>query len=179
MKLAIPNREDLPEWARTAFDVLTARLNTVWNVQHASDGSHGRITERGRTTPMGEWVTVPFNPTDYAGNGSMTWTVALANVVTFKYMLVGKTMFVMGLWTATSVGGTPNIVLTVKIPGGFLSADTTRWASQGLDNGVVTSTQNRTNAAGRTLNITRQNLANWTASAANTEVAFHGFFEVQ
>lgn len=65
-----------------------------------------------------EWIAVPFNAADFTASGSMTWTVAASNVVVFAYRLEGRTMTVSFLITTTTIGGTPDQALLIKIPAG-------------------------------------------------------------
>jgi hypothetical protein len=71
----------------------------------------GGINERGRTTPMGEWID--FTPTFYIDGGG---AISVTSLVSAAYSLVGKTI---------TVGVFLNLNLTVAgrirmpIPGGF------------------------------------------------------------
>jgi hypothetical protein len=49
------------------------------------------ILEKNRTTPMGHWIDVPFNASNFAG-GQGAWTVSAGNVPLNRYMLIGKSM---------------------------------------------------------------------------------------
>ena len=78
----------------------------------------GDIRERNRTVPMGEWVTPPYVAGDY-GASAGTWTVEAADVSLFRYMLIGKTMFVQMRLLNTALSAGMGTQLTLKIPGGF------------------------------------------------------------
>lgn len=67
----------------------------------------GALTERGRGTPVGNWIDVPFSAANY---GSMT--VAAGNVSTHAYMLVGNTLWVTVVLTSVNV---PSATATVSI----------------------------------------------------------------
>ncbi len=45
------------------------------------------------------------------------------DMLAFSYILVGKKLFVSGYFNTTTVGGTPDTDLRVKIPGGFTAND--------------------------------------------------------
>jgi len=63
------------------------------------------IYEKGRTTPMGHWISVPFN----AGNfyvPSGTWTVTAGNVAINRYTLIGKTVQWICAVNGSSLSGT-------------------------------------------------------------------------
>jgi len=75
----------------------------------------GAVTERGRATPMGEWITIPYSAGLFTGSGSMTWTVAAGGVTTLAYMLIGRTAFVFFNITGV-VGGTASSDLYISLP---------------------------------------------------------------
>jgi hypothetical protein len=57
------------------------------------------IYEKQRTTPMGHWISVPFNAANfYPATG--TWTVTAGQVTRNRYMLIGKSM----CWQLTIAG---------------------------------------------------------------------------
>jgi len=85
----------------------------------------GSITERNRSKPIGEWTAVPFNASDFIAEGGGTWTVQAADVITFAYSLVGKIIIVAFEIQTTDTSGTVS-TLSIKIPGGFVPARTTR-----------------------------------------------------
>jgi hypothetical protein len=90
----------------------------------------GTIKERGRTTPLGEWIA--FSPASRSASAG-TWTVG--TIVTAEYMLVGKTMIIRFHATGTSLSGTPQWV-AFTIPGSFVAATTGTNSAQIYDNGT-------------------------------------------
>jgi hypothetical protein len=140
------------------------------------------ISERGRTTPMGEWINVTFSAGNFTGNGSMTWTLASGDQVTFKYTLIGKTMIVSVVLQTTTVGGTPNTDLRIAIPGGFTAAVAMVSPCDIVDNGTFPTTSARGRmsvAAGATqIVINTATGGNWTASTDQTHVRGQIAFEV-
>ena len=80
----------------------------------------GAITERGRSTPLGEWINVPYSAANFSANTG-TWTVEAADLQAFRYTLIGKTMSVAFRIAATSLSSAATW-LTIRIPGGFTAA---------------------------------------------------------
>ena len=167
MRVALPNADRLPPDVREAFDFLLARINTTFQKEHTGDGAH-----KG-------WTTVAFDAAQYTGSGGMTWGVGAADVVTFKYLVLGTTMFVMGVWNTTSVTAPLGTMLKVKIPGGYVAASSARDTNQATDAGTVVASQVRVDAGSTTIDILRQDGANWAAATNTTTVRVHTFFEVQ
>ena len=71
-----------------------------------------------------EWTTPAFSAANFTASGSMTWTVAEANVTCYKYRIVGKTMTVIFSIGNTTVGGTPDTTLQIKVPASKTGAST-------------------------------------------------------
>ena len=65
------------------------------------------------------WTTPTFSAGDYTSDTG-AWTVASGNVVTFRYIVVGKMMTVLLTIESSTITGTPG-VLHIKIPGGYTS----------------------------------------------------------
>ena len=80
------------------------------------------ITERGRSTPMGEWNAVSFSAGNFTSNPSGKWDVDSGDVLLNRYSMVGKTMTWTVRVTATSVTDTTATELRIAIPGGFSGA---------------------------------------------------------
>jgi hypothetical protein len=76
------------------------------------------ITERARSTPMGEWISVAHNAANFTSNAG-TWTVEAGDHTYFRYMLIGKTMFV-NFWFAATTTASAGTQLRIAMPGGFL-----------------------------------------------------------
>lgn len=66
-----------------------------------------------------QWRTVPFDAGDFTGSGSMTWTVESTDIEGFRYVVNDRTMTVALVLNTSTVGGTADQVLKVKIPGGY------------------------------------------------------------
>lgn len=68
------------------------------------------------------WTTQAFNAADFTAIGSMTWTVDSGDVLTYAYLIVGKMMTVAFWLQNTSIGGTLDSNLLIKIPAGKIAA---------------------------------------------------------
>jgi Collagen triple helix repeat (20 copies) len=77
------------------------------------------ISEKGRATPMGHWINVPYNPANFAGGGGMVWTVEAGDVNYNRYTVIGKTLIWSFYLQATSLSGPPYSQLLMAVPGGF------------------------------------------------------------
>jgi hypothetical protein len=177
-------------WIASQIRELVAQVAAGYHTQHNDDDTHktitatGAISERSRTTPMGEWISVALDASRFSGSGSMTWTPAPVNGNGLAYMLVGKTMFVR--WNLlTSVGGVASTVLNLKVHDTFRPASgiTTQVPFNYGDNGT-TGTGNvvinpYTTGNGVLLQFTHlPNTTNWALSTANTSLVGEVFFEV-
>lgn len=114
------------------------------------------------------WTAVAFNAGDFAAVTAGTWTVAAGDVVSFRYRLIGKTMLISLVLSATTIarsGGNPQ-VLSVTIPAGKTAAATFyARAAFALDNGVVADVL--FTVTGTTILIQRTDSAQW-ANATDT-----------
>lgn len=72
---------------------------------------------------QGQSITPTYNAADFTGQGLMTWTVDAGDVIVFRYRLNGSTLLVDFVLRTTTVGGTLNKALHIKIPGGFTAAN--------------------------------------------------------
>lgn len=106
--------------ARYVYDGTTARWRLVQHEQ-------------------GTWIAPAYAAGDFTGNGSMTWTVDAGDVTVYRYWLKGRTLWVAWTIVTTTVGGTPNTELRIKVPGGFSVAFQATTAYMFKDNGGVWS----------------------------------------
>ena len=113
-------------WARKAItDVMTA-VTSGYHTQHNTDDTHGTITasgsitERGRATPMGNWIDQAFLATDFTAlPTTSTWTLRSGtqpNLQAFAYTLVGRTMMISFAITGSEVSGAVATTLRIKLP---------------------------------------------------------------
>ena len=137
-------RSELDSTTRKEFDQFAKQSSDYLSREHTATGGHraiaatGSIKERGRRIPMGEWINITIDsfPNWFIPSTGMTWTVTAADVKTMKYMLIGKTVFFTVFLQNTSIGGTPNYQLYIRLP----NATRSKWESQVpayiLDNGA-------------------------------------------
>lgn len=120
----------------------------------------------------GQWAIPAFLAANFTANGAMTWTVAAAT--TYSYTLVGRTMTFSFTVTGT-VGGTPNTLLQIAIPDGYVASQ----AMSGpvtIVNGGATSISQATAASGGTVLQIGANpgaSSNWTAGSVTVQGQIH------
>lgn len=184
------SQKSLGGWIALTFNQLVASITTGYHREHNTDDTHGEIhctsiSEHSRTTPAGEWISVPVATDNFIGSGAMTISVDQSNpLFTYAYTLIGKTMTVSWVLLNFTVGGTPSTFLMLKIPGGFVAA-------RGMGNAVGSFTDNGTvRAAVATVQpplstsqpyifLFRTDGGAWSASAANSTTFGQVSFEVQ
>jgi hypothetical protein len=91
---------------------------TLANVRaHFAVRGDGRISERQRLVPLGEWADILFNAAHFAAQGGGAWTVDAAAVPLNRLMLIGTTLFwrlhVGPAGTSVVSGTVTGLVLTV------------------------------------------------------------------
>ncbi len=174
-------------WIAQQITEMVAQIAGTFDREHTDDGTHktitasGSVSERGRTIAMGEWIPIPFIAANFTASGSMIWTVAATNVTALKYMLVGKTCFVLFNLVQTSVGGTLNNALRIALPTALMAKDTTITSIRVYDNAAWVSGVAIVNSpltVATSLTISREDNGNFTASSANTSVQGLAMFEV-
>jgi hypothetical protein len=78
--------------------------------------------EAGRQTPMGYPINVPFNASDFSAASPLVWTVAIGDIATNAYSVIGKQV----TWQIVVIGGTlsgsagPHLKL--RMPAGLSAA---------------------------------------------------------
>lgn len=88
------------------FDSFIAQLEASFHTEHTVQDGHktitatGTISERGRTTPMGAWISTPFASTLFSASTGV-WTVTSTMVTAYTYTLIGTTMLITGHITAS------------------------------------------------------------------------------
>lgn len=165
-------------WVALQLSQLVATIGAGYHKQHNTDDTHGVITcasisERSRTTPMGEWITAATaDPTAFVGSGGMTWTVDIADQANVSYTLVGKTMTLSVRLDSTSVGGVLGPTLSMRIPGGFTAARQAAVPCLMTDNTVAFNTLcfMRVLANSKFVDFQRYDVANFQASANLTYI---------
>jgi hypothetical protein len=99
------------------------------------------LYEKQRTTPMGHWISVPFNAANFYGGGGMTWTVTSGQVSDNTYTLIGRTL-IWSINVAGTLGGTMANFLYLKTPVAIVAM-----------NGRVTSLGDSARAHDGTVNV--------------------------
>ena len=127
---------------------------------------------------FGAWTTPAFNAANFTANGSMTWTVGAGDVTTYAYQILGKTMVVAFYLQVTTVGGTPNIALVIKIPDGKTATKAISNNINFLDNNVRGIGFCEISAGGTSITCYRGDVANWTASTNATYIIGQITFEI-
>jgi len=108
----------------------------------------GVVTERNRTVPMGEWINIPFVASNfYSDAPGMTWTVAAGDILTNRYMLIGKTLFWHFYVSTSTLGGTISYYVRMVLPNNYMGASHLTHPIGYFDNnpiklGILSSTLN-------------------------------------
>jgi len=133
------------------------------------------------------WVQVPYDPANFSASGAMLWQVTENSVRTFRYkMLDPNTMALLFVFEETSVDGTPDQELRLRIPGGYSSAAEIwntmvyfdRWSGVGYSQQSIGTISTR--AAGEThFKLRKSDNTNWTRSNRKTYMFGQIILEVQ
>src|SRR5262245_39274243 len=107
-------------WVAQTFTQTVGAISAGYHTEHTADDTHGAIhctsiSERSRTTPMGEWQSLATPAV--VGSGAMT--VTIGTVRTYAWTLIGKTILVAFDFQSITIGGTPDLFIKVPIPAGF------------------------------------------------------------
>lgn len=132
------------------------------------------------THDQGAWITPTFTAGDYTATGGGSWTVASGDVITYAYLLRGKTLSVNYKIVTTTVATTASS-LDIKIPGGFTSNQTLQDNFVGNDNAAALGVKLRGIAIGGTKIVHNSTItgSGWNAATDTTEVDGTITFEVQ
>lgn len=128
-----------------------ARINTVFGREHQADGQH--------KTPA--WVSQTLSASDFTGAGSQTWVVAPSDA-DVPYWKNGTSMTVGFEIDTSTVGGTPNSHIKIKIPGGFTAKRRLHNMIYLTDNNVRVDGFAAVLANSTTIDIYRADVANYT-----------------
>jgi hypothetical protein len=124
------------------------------------------------------WVSVAFDSANFTADGSMTWTVDSGDQSTFKYSILGKTMFLAVVLEATTVGGTLSSQLQIKVPASKTIKGTAWFVYQTVDNGTGrASICKATDADTKILCFADMLGSNWAAATNNTSIRLFAAFE--
>lgn len=148
--------------------------------QYTRDEFNNIVTAlQGIFSTLGVWVPIS-DPTLFSGNGLMTWTVEARDQTALAYTMIGNTMMINLTIDTSSVGGTVNNTLQMKLPNGKTVRRAMRAPCQIFDNSAATSVLGyiRTTAGSQFLSISRFDVANFTASTNLTFISGQVFVEV-
>lgn len=168
------NRGRLDKPTTEEFERLYSYVNALRSTVIGDSGDP--IDQSGATDA---WVVPTFIASNFFASSAMTWTVAVANLTTWAYHLVGQTMTVSFSITSTTVGGTPSTTLYLAIPASKVAKRDMWTACRVVDNGTATTGFCAVTAGTSAIAVTRSNGANYAAAAATTSVQGTITFEVQ
>ncbi len=129
-----------------------------------------------QSVPTG--VNVPYAAGDYTGYGSMTWTVDLGDMLTNRYMLIGKLLIWTVYISTSTVGGTLNLYLLVNIPNSMRPKGAFAGAAYVIQAGATKVAAVSGGNAYANLFVELVPSANFAASTNATDVAFVAIFEI-
>jgi hypothetical protein len=122
------------------------------------------VYEKGRTTPMGHWIAVPYSAANFTGGSGMTWTVAAGDQQLYRYTLIGKTMTV-AFSIGGVIGGTPAGDLHIVLPAGLASANSATVNPFWFYNGAFGVGYAQVN--GPSIQLNKPTQAAWAAGSGN------------
>lgn len=132
-----------------------------------------------RVGGQGNWATPTFAAGDFTASGAMTWTLAAGDVSTYAWVVKDRMMTVAFALQTTTVGGTLNTTLKIKIPGGYVATKFMLNATANiLDNAVAKPGYAYVLATGTVINIEKQDGTNFAAATDTTAVYGQITFEV-
>ena len=120
---------------RAFDDTLSPVINPLFLTRSGDAAIARDLYEKGRTTPMGHWIDVPFNAANFTATAG-TWTVTAGNVLMNAYTLIGKTLYWVILIAASSVSATtPDLRIT--LPAGLSISRYSETSFAASDNGAI------------------------------------------
>src|SRR2546427_9888453 len=84
--------------------------------RHSTIQAIGSIAERGRITPQGVSVDVPYGATSFTGSGGMAWAVQSTDVGVLAWAMLGMRMFVDFSFQTPSITAPIGTTLSFTIP---------------------------------------------------------------
>lgn len=117
---------------------------------------------------QGDYLIQAYSGADFTANGAMTWTVGAGDLSTYRYLLNGRQLFIDLQILTSTVGGTLNNTLIVKLPAGY-SGGAVSLQCMYADNGG-TLTFGSGFVSGQFINFYKLSFANWLASTNLTRI---------
>jgi hypothetical protein len=127
------------------------------------DGAHVNLSN---FDPGRSWVSPAYSASYFTASGAMTWTVDPADVETYAYTLLNKTMTVSFKLNNTTTSGTPGNVLSIRIPNSKVATKSVTTLVKG-NNGAILIATASVGAGGTTIDLQPIDVAVW-ANATNT-----------
>jgi hypothetical protein len=123
-------------------------------------------------------IDEPYAAGKFTAAGAMTWTVALGDVLNYRYSLFGKMMTLM-LWVAATatIGGVVNTSIRVQIPGGYVAKKDQSGFAFNFNNATFQGGAWQTAALFNLIDIFKLDASNYVAGATGTR--FNATFEVR
>jgi len=151
--------------AADAGDIASGLLQLGKNIINQTTVDYGNAGYSG-------WITQAYASGDFTAAGAMSWTVASGDLAVFDYRILGKEMLANIIINTSTVGGTVNSPLKIKIPGGRSCSRRAINACHILDNGVRQIAYFEVDPAGDAtqINVSKADGSNWTLSTDNTYV---------
>lgn len=109
-------------WTALSLLQMVAGILTGYHTEHNDDDTHktitatGSISERGRSTPQGDWIAVSYAASLFSASTGSTWTVPASAYTTYAYTLVGRTMTISFQMTAAIVSVAAAAILKLALP---------------------------------------------------------------
>jgi len=128
---------------------------------------------------QGAWITRTFAAGDFFANGSMTWTVEAGDIGGDLYKIDGRAIRWNLYIYPTTVGGTANTGLQVRIPNSLKITKTLLSAAYVINNGVAEFGAWSSIANDTFITFVRLGLPNWTLGTNNVGVFAATSFEVE
>lgn len=95
----------------------------------------GKIRERNRSTPLGDFIAIAYNSGNYTASGGVTWTVTSDDQLILKYTLIGTTVIVSYAIATSSTSAATN---ELRISTGITAAGSGLiWTGNNVTNSVA------------------------------------------
>ncbi len=139
----------------------------------------GVLYERARSVPIGVWVNVAYDGTNFSAGGGGTWDLAIGggDQIAFKYMLVGKTLFVDLIMGPFGITGTVTTLIVV-IPLGVTATTQVDQPMIIYNNSASVWEVGKVLINGTTMTISRLATAAFTVGADNSYLKLSARFEI-
>lgn len=150
----VPNAASTVDWLRTVVSSVAA----AWSVEHAATGRHDW-----------KWSDVTYNAGRFTASSS-TWTVDSADVVTYRYAVLGTKMQ-LNFRVVNSDVGAGNATLRLALPVGYAIASYSfgvlsyNDAAAGTDIGLIEAVPGARHVA-----LYKRASGNWTSTSSDNTV---------